>query len=186
MIFVIYRSNHVAKFYTHDSNIDSGFKSDVRRILYNSNWHVDHNFIEVQSPYEADISINLSSDKSLDKYHNDTTKTYSDGRQIRYSITTQSKKQKPNIYINANNWLYGVKESGLSLEEYRKYIINHEFGHGLGYDHQMCNKYTSVNGICPVMYQSTIGCPTGYKCGNTPLQCDRDMRISGAYVSQYN
>ena len=59
------------------------------------------------------------------------------------------------ILFDPYNYIYGVKRSGLSLNKYRKYLINHEFGHVLGKDHLPCRSGT----ICPVLYQMTKGVP---------------------------
>lgn len=62
------------------------------------------------------------------------------------------------IYFNRDRWLYGSKESGLSLPAYRVYVVCHEVGHLLDRGHKKCS--ASGEEKCPVMYQQTIskGC----------------------------
>lgn len=62
------------------------------------------------------------------------------------------------IFFNVDRWINGSKESGLSLSDYRVMLTNHEIGHLLNRNHNMCSK--NVNDSCPVMYQQTIskGC----------------------------
>lgn len=62
------------------------------------------------------------------------------------------------IYINNDNWSKGSKKSGLNLEDYRIYVINHEIGHILGiHNHLKPKKGCKV----PVMNQSTLGIGKG-------------------------
>ena len=59
-----------------------------------------------------------------------------------------------NIYLNADRWFHGSAKSGLSLDDYRQYIVSHEVGHILGFDHKTC----PCNGCpAPVMMQQTLG-----------------------------
>ena len=62
------------------------------------------------------------------------------------------------IFFNRDRWLYGSKESGLPLDEYRYQLCSHEIGHLLGRGHHKCSK--NHHDKCPVMYQQTIskGC----------------------------
>jgi hypothetical protein len=184
VIVIIYlvdnTSSNIYSYYTHPSNLDPNFKADVRRILLTSGWRKYHRFKEVRCSKYADIQIHLSADDDLEIYHN-VKQFYPSGKQVRFSITTQNRNNPPTIYINANNWLYGIPESELSLKNYRTYVIEHEFGHALSYDHQPCNNKTAVNGICPVMYQSTVGCPTGFKCGKSVIASDATKKIDAAY-----
>lgn len=57
------------------------------------------------------------------------------------------------IFINLDRWLYGAKASGLSLDDYRSYLIQHEIGHLLGRNHTKC---PTENYPRPIMVQATI------------------------------
>lgn len=68
--------------------------------------------------------------------------------------------------INAQRWVNGAdpfEEAGGSITEYRRYAVNHEMGHLLGYQHQRC---PALGEEAPVMLQQTItldGCePNGW------------------------
>lgn len=43
--------------------------------------------------------------------------------------------EKGLVEINAKNWINGVSKTRLSLPRYRQYLISHELGHMLGYEH---------------------------------------------------
>jgi hypothetical protein len=63
--------------------------------------------------------------------------------------------------INSERWFTGVKHVP-DLTLYRRYVINHEVGHGLGFGHRSCS---GSGRLAPVMMQlskSTYGCrPNG-------------------------
>ena len=101
--------------------------------------------------------------------HNKNKMQYdSENQPIYFSYTYNTTPRK--IIFDPGNWLFGVKRSGLTLNDYRNYVVRHEMLHALGYDHQECNEKTAVlvNGemVCPVMYQSTRGPPAGFVCGS--------------------
>lgn len=55
--------------------------------------------------------------------------------------------------LNSDRW-FGATPDFTDLGVYRTYLINHEFGHGLGYNHEFCN----VAGTpAPVMMQQSMG-----------------------------
>lgn len=58
------------------------------------------------------------------------------------------------MFLNADRWFHGSKLSKLSLDNYRQYMISHEMGHILGYDHKTC---PCVGCIAPIMMQQTLG-----------------------------
>jgi len=57
------------------------------------------------------------------------------------------------IWLHAERWIHGAPKSKLPLEEYRQYMVTHEMGHSLGYDHAKC----PGSGPVPVMVQQTLG-----------------------------
>lgn len=57
------------------------------------------------------------------------------------------------IWLNADRWIHGAPKSKLPLVEYRQYMVSHEMGHSLGYDHAKC----PGSGPVPVMVQQTRG-----------------------------
>jgi hypothetical protein len=57
------------------------------------------------------------------------------------------------IWLNADRWMHGAPKSRLPLLEYRQYMVTHEMGHSLGYEHAKC----PGSGPVPVMVQQTLG-----------------------------
>jgi hypothetical protein len=55
--------------------------------------------------------------------------------------------------LNLTRWQEGASDFG-SLHGYRHYLINHEFGHGLGLGHESCQTTSTP---APVMMQQTKG-----------------------------
>lgn len=75
------------------------------------------------------------------------------------------------IWLNADRWTRGAPASKLPLERYRQYMVSHEMGHSLGYDHVKC----PGSGPAPVMMQQTLG--IGMCRPNTKLT-DADLQAS--------
>lgn len=58
------------------------------------------------------------------------------------------------MYLNATRWIKGATQSQLDLENYRQYMVSHEMGHILGYEHDKC----PCKGCkAPIMLQQTLG-----------------------------
>lgn len=73
------------------------------------------------------------------------------------------------MYLNANRWTHGSAASKQSLEGYRQYVVSHEMGHILGYEHVKCPD----NGPAPIMMQQTLGigqCTPNTKITKTDLK----------------
>lgn len=186
VIWFIYSYNH-SNIVSYYINGDNDFCTQVRKILARSGWRKKYRIYETSNPEEAIITINLTSRKDMDIWHDDP-QYYPSGKQIRFSITIQDKTEKPEIFIDQDNWQNGVPESGLTLEQYREYVINHEFGHGLGYDHQPCAgmEKPQINSklgniLCPVMYQMTRGVPDGGKPNYQVIDQDFTKRLDFRY-----
>jgi hypothetical protein len=58
------------------------------------------------------------------------------------------------VYLNVERWWYGASDSKLDLEDYRQYVVSHEIGHILGFDHTTC---PCPNCPAPIMMQQTLG-----------------------------
>jgi hypothetical protein len=79
------------------------------------------------------------------------------GRRVYFSATIFNPREPPLILFDPVNFIRGVPASGLSIERYQQYVINHEFGHAIGLLHLRCKSGQR----CPVMYQMTKGVPKG-------------------------
>ncbi|MBA3529231.1 MAG: DUF3152 domain-containing protein [Propionibacteriaceae bacterium] len=58
------------------------------------------------------------------------------------------------VVLNAKRWAFGAKTYGRDLTGYRGYLINHEFGHAIGFGHVRC---PGRGKLAPVMMQQTKG-----------------------------
>lgn len=59
-----------------------------------------------------------------------------------------------NVVLNGWRWAFGADSYGVDLSGYRRYLVNHETGHALGYAHVGC---PSKGALAPVMLQQTKG-----------------------------
>jgi hypothetical protein len=58
------------------------------------------------------------------------------------------------VVLNAKRWQLGAKAYGRDLVNYRRYLVNHEFGHYIGYGHVEC---PGRGKPAPIMLQQTKG-----------------------------
>ncbi len=157
------------------------FQSETREIIRNSNMNTKYSIHEVGSRDLADVTIELRSRDSLTADHSKVEYYPGTNKRIRFSFTWQ--RPKPYVAIDDVNWTYGVDESGLSVKDYRKYVIQHEFMHALGYDHQPCNADTAKNGVCPILFQATRGPPVGFKSGYEVTDIDYTKKLENPYFA---
>jgi len=69
------------------------------------------------------------------------------------SVTFKGYFETTEVWINRENWNSVPINFTGTHKEYRQYLVQHEIGHVLGYDHVTYR----VGRKCPVMYQQTKG-----------------------------
>ena len=104
-------------------------------------WSTKGYFFEPVSLNE-DVAIHLSSQSTIDK---------NCGLEGKLSCAELGGKT---IWLNADRWYHGAPKSKLSLDNYRQYMVSHEMGHILGFDHTQC---PCKNCPAPIMMQQTKG-----------------------------
>ena len=130
----------VMKSYNIQSSVDIAYAVGVY-LNHPSGWAAQGHFFEPVNDHE-DVHIRLSSPETIQKICG-----------IRENLSCAELGGK-NMYLNADRWFHGASASKLSLVDYRQYMISHEIGHILGYDHEVC----SCKGcIAPIMMQQTKG-----------------------------
>ena len=180
ILYFLMKSKDIT-YYVVPSITNPEFARETREILTHSDISNKYSIREVSDREYADIVIELRSRASLTKNHSKIEYYPGTNKQIRFSFTWQ--RPKPYVAIDNINWTYGVDESGLSLKEYRKYVVQQEFMHALGFDHQPCNAETAKNGRCPVLYQATRGPPQGFKAGYEVTNVDYTKKLENPYFT---
>jgi hypothetical protein len=62
------------------------------------------------------------------------------------------------VILNAKRWILGAETYGTDLPNYRRYLVNHEFGHALGYQHTQCAGKGKAAGIMVQQTKGLDGC----------------------------
>jgi hypothetical protein len=104
-------------------------------------WSKKGHFFEPVS-YNQDVTIHLSSQATIDK---------NCGLGGKLSCAELGGKT---MWLNADRWYHGSSKSKLKLDDYRQYMVSHEIGHILGFDHEQC---PCPGCRAPIMMQQTLG-----------------------------
>jgi hypothetical protein len=130
------------------------FRRKVMAILTDSRgWpRAGIQFVEAPNERGSDLWIRLSPNSALKR----------EGFDMMSCAWVSGKKS----LINLERWLHGSDKSGLSVENYRRYVINHETGHLLGLRDNMTTS-KDASALAPVMVQHTLG-TRGYRANNRP------------------
>ena len=106
-------------------------------------WVRDHRLRRLEDPVEADIRIVLATPDTVDRLCGEVG-LLTEGRYSCWNGTFAA--------LNARRWERGADDFS-DLTTYRRYLVNHEFGHGLGHGHVDC---PAPGAAAPVMMQQTI------------------------------
>ena len=121
------------------ARIIQGILDDQRSWRGSGDWR----FELVSSPKRADIHAYLATPATTDKLCAPLL--------TRGSYSCQNQKS---VVFNAKRWASGAKSYGTNVTGYRRYLVNHEFGHTLGRNHVGC---PGKGRRAPVMMQQTKG-----------------------------
>lgn len=106
-------------------------------------WSGDHRLRRVEDPAEADVRVVLATPDTVDRLCGEA------------GLRTEGLYSCWNgifAALNAMRWQRGADDFS-DLTTYRRYLVNHEFGHGLGHGHVDC---PAPGAAAPVMMQQTI------------------------------
>jgi hypothetical protein len=151
-------------FYSVESNVNEVSQLDlsnkIRSVLNDKRgWKQNNiNFLEVNKPILEELSKNDENVVKIKLEYDHKTDELC--RMNNLSCYRLRHNKVPDIILNLKNWL-GGSLSNLPVDRYQTYLINHEMGHHLGFDHKTCP------GIkCPssVMQQLTKGPSHIYPC----------------------
>jgi hypothetical protein len=120
------------------------FAQEVETYLADPDGWISHGYTFVRSR-NPEVVIHLSSSAYLGK------------NGCKDSELSCAEMNGRNMYLNADRWLKGASKSKLQLKDYRQYMVSHEMGHILGYNHVSC---PGNGNPAPVMLQQTRGIGT--------------------------
>lgn len=110
-------------------------------LLDDRGWAARHALVRVDG--ESDLRVVIASPKTTDAL---CAPLDTGGR--------LSCRNGSDVVINAWRWQFGAKSYPDKVTSYRRYVVNHEMGHALGYGHVSC---PGPGELAPVMVQQTKG-----------------------------
>lgn len=129
-----------------------GFATTVDNTLNNPKSWIGsghYQFRRIDDPRAADLRISLTSQM--------TTRGIC-GYRIPFDASCW-KGDEHRVVINVARWIRGAVAFQGNVVQYQQYVVNHEVGHGLGFEHTSC----PVTGqLAPVMTQQTWGVANDY------------------------
>ncbi|GAA3953627.1 DUF3152 domain-containing protein [Gordonia caeni] len=83
------------------------------------------------------------------------------------------------VVLNEARWIRGASAFGGDDLTYRQYLINHEVGHGIGYEHHLPCEQNGA--LAPVMMQQTFG-----TANSEIMALDPDMEANRTFTCRAN
>lgn len=139
-----------------DPDLSKQFKLDkirqeIKEIYANKNGWGEIIFKEVDNSNHADFKIIISTPQLIQKK--------CPGIENKHNLSCADRGAAKIIYLNSIRWNTGGDFES-SLKSYRKYLLLHETGHILGFNHHDCQCRKDEKCLAPIMMQQT------YKLGN--------------------
>lgn len=123
----------------------NAFADEVQRILSDRrSWTAGDVALQRVDVGDADFRVTLTSSLTIRDECGYTLK----------AETSCYSSLNSRTFINVARWVRGAIAFGDDLETYRRYVVNHEVGHALGYHHMSCPKDGS---LAPLMMEQTLG-----------------------------
>jgi hypothetical protein len=111
-------------------------------LLDQRSWARDHHLVRVEDPAVADVRLLFATPRTVDDLCHDAG-LETDGV---YSCWTGT-------FAAINSWRYAFGATGFADRDlYRRYVVNHEVGHGLGHGHVGC---PDPGAPAPIMLQQS-------------------------------
>ena len=135
-----------------DENVSNKNKDLTRKYLFDSKGWLSkgYTFEEVNDEKLADSKVLFKSTDFINK-------KYHFANYLQNLSITDSSEDLIKIYFNQNNW-DGPPSTFVSekdrLSNYRAYLIQHEFGHAIGYDHPKVPKEKNMKNCDPMLQQT--------------------------------
>lgn len=130
----------------------TGFATTVDNTLNNPKSWIGsghYQFRRIDDPRAADLRISLTSQL--------TTRALC-GYRIPFDASCW-KGDQHRVVINVARWIRGAVAFQGNVVQYQQYVVNHEVGHGLGFEHTSC---PATGQLAPVMTQQTWGVADDY------------------------
>ena len=145
-----YFANKNKVFYYYCHNISKKNKKIIKKILADKRGWAGKGYFfeEINNLYKAKIQIYFKTNKQINKLFNNHVNLKN------LSVTDRS-TNPISIYFNTNNWYKIPKPFKSSLKKYREYLVQHEFGHAIGYNHVERPPKNSKQ-LCNPMLQQTL------------------------------
>jgi hypothetical protein len=140
-------------YFIFDSDISEKNKNLTLKYLFDNRGWLSKNYY-----FEETLDENLADSKIYFKSTDFINKKYHFADYLQNLSITDKSEDLTKVYFNLNNWNNPPKEfvcKDNRLETYRAYLIQHEFGHAIGYDHPKIPKNELELKNCNPMLQQT-------------------------------
>ena len=162
----------------------SDFNDEADSILSKSRIHEYVDIFRTYSLENADIIIRLvDREDAIELIKKSKVVGMEDIKNNTFFSWVEYTNKQPEVNIDYDKWTLGSEINyGLSLKDYRKTLIQHEFLHALGYAHVNCNNCTKFGNVCPLMFGPSKTYKSGHIHNTEVSSVDFTERLLGARI----